>query len=520
MSIKIVIYEDSAEDYSFFESIITSLNHKYESKGGPLNIEVQHYDDHVQLMNFLQHGLKCDIIILDMFKDDEKSNVGVIILDVLKNIDNTIPVIIYTLGMRGALDDIKNIGNEYSFVRGGAIDKKDKVGLAKRIESIIFSRRVVYSYDNDDLIVLNVIDIVGEDVLSNIIRMAVQELNIKEGVVLEGVVSGYSGALLLRLSRDNSKPILLKLSKNIKKAIREHEQALHLYREFPDHVIHAYFNKAIQVDDFYAFMFNEVCGGDTLFAFLSESDDLENIEQIFHELFLSGHGLSYHYLSHLGEEKKYTFLLEGMFVGCKKMLVKVALNELMSILNQYAYSFNDLESFLETGKYDKIDPANMVGNAYKKPLILCHGDMHAKNIILQDNRLMLIDAGGVGYKYWCVDVCRLLVNMFILGLDYDTVDYYDLAKIKDYYESLDSMLDLREMTMAVNRNGFLCAINWLIKNVKKIYKQCFTHWEFCLGLMAEFIKMTYKNETIPPNKRALCFLAAEKCLKKANHLCS
>ena len=151
--------------------------------------------------------------------------------------------------------------------------------------------------------------------------------------------------------------------------------------------------------------------------------------------------------------------------------------------------------------------------AKEKNLILSHGDFHAKNLLISStNRPTIIDTGGFCYDYWCSDISRLIVHLFIEGIDNGTYDFFDIDKQIERIKTVKKIIEGDEIEVesdALGNNGFINAINWLRENAISIHTTDFyTDWELQLNLGLEFLKASYKTITLPPGKRVLALLSA------------
>lgn len=129
---------------------------------------------------------------------------------------------------------------------------------------------------------------------------------------------------------------------------------------------------------------------------------------------------------------------------------------------------------------------------------------------------MIIDTGLLGYKHWSLDIARLIVNIFIMGIDTENINYYELSSIEKDLIIAEKILERREIDFDGVNDNAIAALNWLIENVENIYDDLYTLFEFQLGLMKEFLQLAYRIESVPPGKRALALIVAHKCMIAAN----
>ncbi len=235
------------------------------------------------------------------------------------------------------------------------------------------------------------------------------------------------------------------------------------------------------------------------------------------ELFLNNNSLKDHYKKRrVLEKKKFDFIFDKF--DYRIIRVKKAVNELSPLLNNFPeenFCFADIESAI-LGSYRYINKSNLLGEHYQKQLILCHGDFHGKNIMIQGTRPILIDTGGLCYNYWCSDISRLIVHLFIVGFDINTINYFNIDRIKQYLKIGDQIINMEILPTDDKNNGYIHAINWLIMHAKDIYDDLFDKWEFQLGICKELLQISYRVDSIPPTKRATALLIAHRCILAAN----
>ena len=121
----------------------------------------------------------------------------------------------------------------------------------------------------------------------------------------------------------------------------------------------------------------------------------------------------------------------------------------------------------------------------------------------------------MGYKHWSTDICKLIVDLFIRGIDIDDYKYFSLSTIEEWCPQAKQLIKGIELSNS-KPDGFRIAINWLVANAKNIFPQ-YEQWEFQLGLALQFLKSSYKTMTLPPGKRVVCILSACSAIIEANN---
>lgn len=514
---QIGVFDDSKTDRNIIDSKITYIKKDIEKKGISIKINVLFYEDYEGFMDDIKESPIWDLIILDLYDDKKGKNVGEIILQALKYNRITIPVIIYTKGQQdNPWHTYNNLYDIYEYIYGDVISKSGEDDLVPVIQKCIgYDNYLEYEYDDADTIMNIIIKNIGIANLNDIIKRVKKDNDVIVSVTLRRMTLGYSGAFLFRLLYDNTH-FIMKISKEKQKIKDEHDKALQLYQRFPDHMTININYKEYMNDNVYAYVFKEIDDSTTLYKYLNQNNNKNKIHNYLRQLFLEEKSLKNHYRNNVIDKcESYNHIFRGLSKEKKYYKVLNAINELNPILEKYEFDENAIRSFLRNKEYENILIETFGRQEFKKQLTLCHGDLHAKNILIQDDRIFIIDPGEIRYDYWCTDISRLIVNMFVNGIDYGTYDYYDINKISDNINCAESMMSLQKINYMVN-DGFIISINWIIENIKNIYEEKFTLWEFELCMMKELLQTSYRVDTIPPGKRALALILASKYLKKAN----
>jgi len=518
--IRVAHFDDNKGDLVSVSAAFKTKNKEFEKSGISAELVQIQFQDHLELCAAINDATSYDLIIIDMYDDKEALQIGVIVLDVIDSQDIKIPTIIYTqAAVKNHRADFEKMNKKYDFLLGEEITKNNLQKLMDKIDSFILDKIIVedqFMIDEDDIFLKAEIHSIGKKNLNEILYRIKAENSIKDKIQLSKMSSGFSGAAVFRL-KFNGKVSILKISRDVEGLREELARAKKYYLLFP-----AAFRISIDGSEFengrvLAFLIEEVHLGSPLLSHLFNSEK-DVIESLLVDLYFSPNGMKEHYANNRDDEKmKFTKIFEKLS-DSKYSFVKKAIEELTPIIDKLSINFdsNDIKNLVVNGGYKKLDKNSLTDSIYFKPLILCHGDFHANNIMVQGNRPVIIDTGGIGYDFWCTDICRLLVNIFISGFDKGTYEYYDLNLIETNYAIGENLINLQEIDLDGKNDGYINGINWIIKNVPEIYGDMFSKWELQLGLCKEFLQSSYRFSSIAPSKRTLALLCALKSIEMAN----
>jgi thiamine kinase-like enzyme len=490
-----------------------------------LNIELANIDivtvikDFDSVIEELRHDYQ--LLILDFFDGDELK--GDRILN--HNKINKIPTIIYTSKSESEQVDYDKLRIEYSpFLRKYLPRLRTGENLKSFIRSFLSSEGLIKKdyilYNQNDLFLVNSIISIGENHFNEILSTIIADNSLNGQVTIHRMTSGLSGAILFKIE-NNNKFSILKISKEIDKLKKEHENSTKLYQEFPSRL-----TNYINPKEYYSFdktvlgiLLKDVNNSITFFDFLFESTTTnEEIENYLNNLFLSNQSLQTHYSSNKGVINDWSYIFHKID-SLKFTLIDISLKELYPIIVKYDSNIElvNIRNLVLNNSYGNLDKSKLLETPFQKALVLCHGDLHSKNILVQNSKLpVIIDTGSIDYEYWCMDFCRLIVNLFIIGHDHNTIDYFDIEKIQSNIIVAEKIINQEPISLDGKNDKIITAINWLTNNCKDIYKDFFSTFEFQLGLMKEFLQASYRVDTVPPNKRTIALISANNCMMAAN----
>lgn len=479
-----------------------------------------------------QNGI--DLIIIDLLVGTEV--LGERILSFLSGNKSQTPVWILTHASE--LDvDLNNLKKRYNIVTAvikkthNLDELKDKFSEFLELNELLIDESIQNS-DKSDYKLQSDINTIGQNDLSALIIKLKSNNEKKYNIKKIGQFSsGLSGAILFEAFYEdhlgNKKSILLKTSKD-KTAIEKEYNNISLYDGFPPRLRIDYLGilkTILTTERVAAIVIENAKNSKTLFKFLIDTNTKpEDIINVLTNIFLN-EGLSQFYKDNLRDKEKFIDSCLNDLDIRRISYIKRSIEELEPILKLYKQYYNEelLNSILGDKSYLKLRANNLIKEEFFKYKVLCHGDLHSKNLLVSNfKNPTIIDTGGINPKgaYWCFDVARLIVNLIMEGIDYNEIEFFKLESIEKWISQSVIVIEGVHQLEISNENspnkGVFSAINWLRSNVENIYIGFYEPWEFQLGISVEFLKASYKSISLPPGKRALAILAACEAVRIAN----
>jgi CheY-like chemotaxis protein len=462
-----------------------------------------------------------DLLILDLLDENGGNGINEGTRVLMRNTGlNKIPTVVYTgTGDYLQFDEDAERGKNPSLIKKITKVHNSSENLIQFVKAFVLGNlknQDHFQLYNEHDVALNLgIRLIGTSNFTYITYQIFEE-NGQQLITVFPMTSGFSGAILFKL-KYGTKTSILKLSADATALRKEHENAMQLYHEFPGHLINhigpkeyiALENGVIgilikNVDDAHTFL-------DLIIDPVSTKDQ---IEVYLDTLYLEGNSLKDHYAKNVRDKKDWSAIFDQ--IDDKKMLmVESAIKELSSIITKYYHEIDvdEINRLTLDNKYKHLNIERLTDVVFQKNLVLSHGDFHAKNIMVQNGtRPIIIDTGLLGYKHWSLDISRLIVNIFIVGINHGQLPYYELGSIPADLDMAKLILTRTEIKPDGVNDNVIYALNWLTKNVEGIYGGLYTLFEFQLGLMKEFLQISYRLDAVPPGKRALALMAAHECM--------
>lgn len=470
-----------------------------------------------------------DLVILDIENKADGTDLGFELLnDVITVYGNLVPILIFSRHPR-VLDKIGDFKTQHAmkieFLNKGQMGEPYFHQKAKEKLKILLNLGLsnVEITTTNDYKTKAAVKSIGLQNLQNIIAHYQNAKSIlsKEKVNLRAIAPGYSGAFVLEITFGTTTK-LIKVSHDKSAIMREYEN-LNSYSTYLPSAIKVDYDRIepsqLSSEGWYAIVYEFVPYSKTLFGFIaSNQTQYTAIEKLLATIFSDERFLKLYSHTQDNTLPINENILEDID-EVRASFIENAIKILEPILQSHSSIFdkNIISSITGHRSYNSITKAS-IGKPNSSQ-ILSHADLHADNILVDSENLpIVIDPGSVSYKYWAYDINRLLIDFFIRGIGHQTLDYFDINSIeKDYilFQNFISRSHIEIKTSKANE-GFITAINWLLKNITSIHKDRFVEWEFQLGLGLELLKASYKSISLPANKRALALLCACEAIRKAN----
>lgn len=507
---KVRYWDDKPVIMQRIKGCFLDLNRKY----GNIDYEPVDYHTILESDKLFLDGI--DLFIFDLLDESKsKALVGLEILEYFQNLEVNTPVIVYTTGTQsgGNALNLDNYEEKYPnavFIKKSedADTRKLKYEIEKVIQRNLDEQFEVESDYIDEF--KQQLYYFGNSSINQLLFKVKQEYGInKQKIKLYKLKSGFSGAILFKFNFNNT-DFVLKISKEVSSLKSELEKAKNYYPLFPSKFFNYIIPKDFYTDtkDTIAIVIKLIPHTKTLFDYILQSTSKQNIEKILNEVY-NNYGLKEHYKTQTKDTRPWTDIFKKFKNGRFITILEVH-KELKPLLINF--NIIEVQNLIENNDYKEL---NAIKISHHGTLTLNHLDLHSKNILVQgDNTPFLIDTGIMDYDYWCFDICRLLVDLLINGIDIDTKDFYDINNISKNIELGRNLIKLSPIDYDSKNDRIIDAINWLTTNVSNIYEDYFMLWELQLGLMKEFLQMSYRT-SIPHSKRALALELAFYCMIEA-----
>jgi len=523
--IKIIQWDDERTEEAFTDMFVRECLKKY-------SIEIGDISFHVKADDFISDikRTKYDLIIIDLKDQNGDESKGLELIQHIAVTSNVnVPILVYT-----KIWDKKSEVLRFKSVKGLniAIFNKAITKVAEytnNLEEILVG---LLNLKSVELILIPHRDLKTQNALSNISLHNLEQLisnflkqknkDVPKQIEVKSLTPGLSGAYVLQITMDNIIK-LIKITNNYEQIKKEYDNLIK-YSELLRSIFKVDFANIppdqISYKDWYSIFYEYVPKSKTLFSWLTSNENLsENeITKVLSFIFSSNGILN---LYENKKEKENINIVDNILIdinNSRKDLIFSAIDELIAIINENEKYYDKaiIEGIFLHKSYKNISDVKIgdpLSNYY-----LCHNDLHSNNILIDSlNNPILIDFGNIRYKNWSSDICRLIVDLFLRGIDYSNIKYFDIYKIEEWVQKAILLIkDENIPKMNDSNDNIICAINWLRSNAKIIFMEKYVEWEFQLNMAVEFIKSCYKSLSLPPGKRALSVICASESIKEAN----
>jgi len=526
MELKIIYWDDLVKDYIIL--IKNSLKNYFKH----FNIDVNVRSMDGEFSEFIDEIEKNEysLIISDLHdeKIELKDPIGRISLIINAISERPLtPILIFSEFIKNtnfeefsAKYKIEAIGkNELS--NAGAFNEKlekclDKFFPSLKLDSLNSSASSLNLNFIKDFRTLAAVNSIGIDTLKKILIKIVGDKSLidSKNIQLKALTPGYSGAYIIAIFYNNISTIL-KVSTNSYSLICEYNKFIEHSAKLPFLFKSRY--KAIDIHDnsvngWHFLEIEHIENSSTMFEFISSKDNVLLLEKVLSRFFQY---MKPFYSSTKKEPatRRDNFIFED-FDNVRINFLVSAYSRIEALIN---YNFPDFKievitSLLINNNYENINFTDSEVN-----LIISHGDLHTDNILVVDENPVLIDYANINYRHFSLDVARLIVDLFIRGLDNEEVKYYDINDIKSQLDLFELLIDFKTLPLSQSNKNAINVINWIIGNRYSIMNpNFFNDNEFLLGISCELLKVGYKSLIFPPNKRTIALICAYKIIIKVN----
>lgn len=551
----IVFCDDKDCEHDYFRDLIEDILKKYPNS---IDFQAVFFSDMEQMIK--DKGNHIDLLILDYWgpddenqakRSDENIPAGMKILNLNSTRrERAIQTVFYSAQIEREVNsfDFDKIRQNYPFVEARIHKTMMPREGQERLKKIIIDKLLASGMIPPNYVINHETYSINKNI-SNIKKSRLIEIidQLKLGgnnppEIKEFGKGGLSGAIILELlpqgSSNGISSTILKLAVNPGRPPtytlkQEHDRAKQYNDKFPRSLTNNIHNEWYSSSDenVCGFVMAKVDHAITLYDFTTKNNyNLSLLEGILNELFLRERTLKQHYESKICPEEKHNW--KRIFEDFDDRLLQIRdsydeLSPLISSIDGYDSAYTQLMHFLKNKTWP-IVPFDEV-KWPELPLTLCHGDFHAKNILVQgttDLAPVIIDTGSLGFDHWATDLTRLIVYLFMRGIDAGTKHYYDIQEIDSLAEISKIIIEGNPICLDCidwnderkNKNKHVIeAINWIVLHRKEIYAYFYNEYncefEFQLSLMKWFLREFYRQAS-PPNRRVTALLASYQCFEK------
>lgn len=518
--INVLIWDDMQHEAETMRNLLVPI---IKANCWDMNVDIR-CDRYSEFQRFLENKQNAyDLLILDCLEN--QNNVAKIALRMLKTLNSELKVIVIT---GYSPDGFENLPDIYSKKKCRAVLKTlfqsetdpnrmelviaDILGLNRYHRGI--NKIELCPISKNDLYLKYLIELIGGETT---VKELILELKDKDVLganidssqfTINALGQGLSGAIVfnLELQDTNNDSIFrfIKLSQNKNSMSIELSKARREYLEIkPNYTLSYLNNTPIPFKDYHVISAELVERSISLRKKIFTDSNGDLSIKVIEELSTKCLAELYHKKRRKNTKDQIAHSILKVFNTRRIAFLNASNDELETLTGKNKI----IQIIEELQKKIAVDSIFYEKNNLKNALV--HGDLHSNNILVSEsNKIFIIDPANMGWDHWSRDICMLIVDIFAFGIDTGTKEYFGITAIDKWTKMGTKIINNIKIGNGLINKGIVASINWLTKkeNLSRIFKDFFELWEFQMSLGVEFLRVSYKNDTLPAGKRAACLL--------------
>lgn len=541
---RILIWDDNNKQVIRLESAV--IDSKI-SNDWDIKIVVKSGDFGSFLPYLRENSSNFDLFILDCLEGEGKQSFKVIdtALKALKEpLEKTNgKVIAVTIDSKTVESSFTNLGKQYNFcipvLKMDFLDSENERSceniLASTLNLTITKKGLTRGIDltfEPDIYINHLLKILGGEEILKLMIYAGKKANafrIKNDsqIEIQSLSQGLSGAIVLKvkyISTSNSQ-----ITKFVKISVNEkalQSELINSKNDFQDNFPKKYTilyetGQPIKFKNYYFIVAKLFENSISLRDFLQKDSDSNRLLPVIKELFLLCFKPLYKVNCEPKEIKNKSLSILQIFNTDRLSFLKKSIKELDTLTGNQTAIINLINNILNFYNSDSTFYTSQDAH-----YVWVHGDLHGNNILInenyneenEENEINIIDPANIEVSHWSRDICMLIVDIFAYGIDAGEKEFYGITNITKWKEMGELILQNHAIDNNGKNKGVIDSINWLCNrdNLISIFtNSVFNIWEFQLALCVEFLRISYKQDQLPPGKRAACLLIGVGAFKTA-----
>lgn len=528
---KVLIWDDIQHEAETAKNLLVPI---IKANCWEMHVDIN-YRRYTEFQSYLENNhMEYDLLILDCL-EDQHNNVAQLALRMLKAFKSKLKVIV-TTGYRP--EGFENLPKIYDIEKCRAVLKalfysetdpnRMELVIADILGLSIYHRGInkikLCPIAKNDLYLKYLIELIGGETTA---KELILELKDKDALganidsrqfTINALSQGLSGAIVfnLEIQDTNNDSIFrfIKLSKNKSLMSIELSKARNEYREIkPNYTLSYLTNVPTPFKDYHVISAELVERSMSLRKKIFTDSNGDSSIKIIEELSTECLAELYHKKGRKNTEEQIAHSILKIFNTRRLSFLNASNQELEIIVTG---KIDIVQQIKELQDKISVDSIFYEKDNFKNTLV--HGDLHSNNVIVSENdKIFIIDPANMGKDHWSRDVCMLIVDIFAYGIDTGAKEYFGITAIAKWTEMGMKMINNIEIENGGINKGIVASINWLTKkeHLSNIFKDFFKLWEFQMSLGVEFLRASYKNDTLPAGKRAACLLIGMEAINIA-----